>query len=218
MIILCTDNDQIETRWQEILSDVSETSITRGLSAAYNLLSQNSSVILFLHLDIKDLHGIAGVLDIRNRFPDVKIIACSNVPNDEEGLAILKAGCVGYCNAYMSQQILQRVIDTVSAGEAWVGQRLMQHLVQQFSPPPPADTQRLEEILTEREREVAQLVASGMSNKQIAAKIGVTERTVKAHMSSLFQKTHTRDRLQLALFIKEHVQNTSSHLDTASTK
>ncbi|MES9812798.1 MAG: helix-turn-helix transcriptional regulator [Candidatus Thiodiazotropha sp.] len=75
------------------------------------------------------------------------------------------------------------------------------------SPPKSEDQAREPDIestlskLTDREREIAQLVGSGDSNKVIAKKLDITERTVKAHLSSIFRKTSTKDRLQLGLLI-----------------
>lgn len=208
MIILCSDNTAIQSRWQQALSHIATRHSVSTLADAEACLMHTPADILLLHLQLAELNGLAGLLALRQKYRDLRVIVFSDVPNDEEGLAVIKSGCVGYCNTYIHAELLHRVVETVTAGEVWVGQRVMQRLIQQLarpSDPMPQATQRLDS-LTEREQQVAGLVAEGLSNKQIATQLDVTERTVKAHLSAIFQKTRTRDRLQLALHIRGTAQ------------
>ncbi|MBT3045713.1 MAG: response regulator transcription factor [gamma proteobacterium symbiont of Ctena orbiculata] len=95
-------------------------------------------------------------------------------------------------------------------GEVWVGRSLLFKLMNRLSSmaSPQAEERGMQggsadslAKLTEREREIAQHVGAGDSNKVIARKLDITERTVKAHLSSIFRKTNTKDRLQLGLLI-----------------
>lgn len=132
------------------------------------------------------------------------LVALSDEPRDEEGLAVLRAGVSGYCNGYASPAVLTQVAATVEEGGVWVGQSLMQQLVNVLvthAARPPGQPGPWAAILTEREQAVAMAVASGASNKEIADRLGITERTVKAHLSAAFEKLQVRDRLQLTLLV-----------------
>lgn len=134
------------------------------------------------------------------------LIALSDTPSDEQGMAALGAGAVGYCNGHAAPEVLQQVASTVSNGGIWLGQSLLQRLIKgmaqlaagKFAPPPPADWGK---HLTGREIAVAQAAAAGAHNKEIAEQLAITERTVKAHLGAAFEKLGVRDRLQLTLLV-----------------
>jgi DNA-binding NarL/FixJ family response regulator len=101
--------------------------------------------------------------------------------------------------------VLGQVALVVGNGGLWVGQSLLRQLVGSTSrtllqkPRPPRDD--WSKLLSERECQVARLVAGGASNKEIARQLDISERTVKAHLTSIFEKLSLRDRLQLSLKI-----------------
>ena len=132
------------------------------------------------------------------------LVALSDEPRDEEGVIALQAGASGYCNGYASPEVLRQVALTVGEGGVWLGQSLLQRLVRaaaQQVQHPPLVPDSWKALLTEREVAVALAVATGASNKEIADSLGITERTVKAHLSSAFEKLQVRDRLQLTLLV-----------------
>jgi DNA-binding NarL/FixJ family response regulator len=90
----------------------------------------------------------------------------------------------------------------VAAGQVWVGAPIMDRLIQRIQPTENDAKTALLEKLTDREREIAELIGQGLGNKMIARQLDISERTVKAHLSAIFQKTGVKDRLQLALRIK----------------
>ncbi len=137
--------------------------------------------------------------------PSVPVVALSDEPRDEEGLVALRAGASGYCNGYAAPEVLLQVAQTVQQGGVWLGQSLLQKLVATTALQARRDAAPVSRdwatSLTEREIMVAQAVALGASNKEIAEQLGITERTVKAHLTATFEKLHVRDRLQLTLLV-----------------
>lgn len=132
----------------------------------------------------------------------VKVIAASSNPTDDEGICALDAGCVAYCHAYSDHNTLLQVAQTVQTGHVWIGINLMQRLIKgagKFAAPVALSSPEWEQALTQREREVAVFAANGASNQRIAQDCKISERTVKAHLSSIFEKLNVTDRLQLAL-------------------
>lgn len=141
----------------------------------------------------------------REAFGQTPIVALSDQPGDDEALASFAAGARGYCNSHAVADLLERVADIVTGGGLWIGESLMQRLLQgtaRMPLPVPADAPPdWAALLTERERQVALVVAEGSSNKEIARQLGITERTVKAHAGAIFEKLGVRDRLQLSLIV-----------------
>lgn len=127
------------------------------------------------------------------------LIIASSTANDDEGMIWLEAGVSAYCHAYAAPAAMRQILEVVASGEQWVGRSLLARLLKSID-----RTRGLREgswltLLSEREREVARLAASGESNLAIAGALNITERTVKAHLTSCFEKLGVSDRLQLAL-------------------
>lgn len=133
---------------------------------------------------------------------DLWVVAASSNPADDEGIAALDAGCVAYCHAFSDATTLRRVQQVVRAGNVWIGKTLMNRLLKntaRLGTVAPDKSHHWQSDLTTREIEVAKLAANGASNLTIAANCQITERTVKAHLSAVFEKLQVKDRLQLAL-------------------
>ncbi|GAA5173328.1 response regulator transcription factor [Niveibacterium umoris] len=130
----------------------------------------------------------------------LRMVFASSQPNDAEGLGAIDAGCTGYCHAFASLEQLTQVLDVVEAGELWVGKSILNRLLKAVGTrAAPTAAPGWAAGLTEREIEVARRAALGEANADIAIALSITERTVKAHLSSIFEKLGVSDRLQLAL-------------------
>lgn len=135
--------------------------------------------------------------------PECPLVVLSFAPDAAEAMLALEHGARGYCHALSVPTLLREVALVVHHGGLWIGSELMARVVdaaRRKLPPPRADA--CLDGLSVREREVAQEVAGGLSNKEIAAKLGITERTVKAHLGAIFEKLGVRDRLQLVLRLR----------------
>jgi len=148
-----------------------------------------------------DLPAIQRLSSITN------VILLTGIPRVREGISVLRAGASGYRTRNVDPSLLKNAMENVLKGEIWVERNLVSHLLK----PRRSLTKRRVSIsptkkrqvggLTPREREIAHLISRGASNKEIASFLDVTERTVKAHISAIFQKLKLSNRLQLALFI-----------------
>ncbi len=150
-------------------------------------------------------------MQIERLAPKLRLIPCvvlSDLPTDEEALAAFAAGARGYCNTHAAAQMLIQVAAVVLQGGLWIGESLMQRLVSATSRlqalPSSATTEKngdWSKTLTDREEQVARTLAGGASNKEIARALGITDRTVKAHVGAILEKLQVRDRLQLSLIV-----------------
>lgn len=135
--------------------------------------------------------------------PALRWIAASSNPSDNEALPWLDMGFAGYCHAFANASTLRQVAQVVSLGHVWVGTSLMQQLIHSAGraaqPKASSSENNWAQTLTTREQQIATLAAHGATNQAIAAQCQISERTVKAHLSAIFDKLHITDRLQLAL-------------------
>ena len=146
------------------------------------------------------------LIDAARTYPDAVIVAASARPGADEGLQLLRNGIRGYCNRLASARLLSALLATVEAGEIWAGREVTDFLLHSRLSGETEPRRGGEELigrLTAREAEIARQVAAGRSNKVIAADSGISERTVKAHLNSIFRKTGVSNRVQLALAIAQ---------------
>jgi two-component system, NarL family, nitrate/nitrite response regulator NarL len=194
-----SESGDVLPRWQE--------AFPAALAARFDVpvAGTSASNALFWVRLPADVPVVEAIDRARGTLGDVPIIALSDRPGDEEALACFAAAAKGYCNTHAVPELLQRVAQVVSQGGLWIGESLMQRLLQgtaRIPLPPPAEAPAdWTALLTERERQVATAVAGGASNKEIARQLGITERTVKAHAGAIFSKLDVRDRLQLSLLV-----------------
>lgn len=170
------------------------------LSYVQTIAQLKTADIIWLHLG----HGIhLKELAALPRNKDSRVVVLSDQPDDEEGLAALNLGAAGYCNASAAKEVLIQIADVVSHHGLWVGPTLLNRLLRQtaqLQTPNPSKTDWTKG-LTPREAEIARAAARGLSNREIAEGLGITERTVKAHLTVIFEKLNLRDRLQLSLLV-----------------
>lgn len=132
------------------------------------------------------------------------ILVASLKPSDEQGRQFLAAGAKGYVHAYQQPEALDTALRVVANGGVWMGASLLTRLLRQLekgAASVAAEAPAWASRLTPREKEVAERAARGMANQSIANELGITERTVRAHISSVFEKLGVSDRLMLALMV-----------------
>ncbi|WP_024955231.1 response regulator transcription factor [Sulfurospirillum arcachonense] len=127
-------------------------------------------------------------------------------PNFTEGSHLLNLGIKGYGNLHMSQVHMQDALNTIENGNVWLYPEFVQLMIKSFSKNIHEVNHKELDLLSLREQEIASLVKEGLSNKEIAQQANITERTVKAHMSSIFTKLHVKDRVALVIKLSTNVQ------------
>ncbi|RCX01136.1 DNA-binding NarL/FixJ family response regulator [Marinomonas foliarum] len=146
----------------------------------------------------KDVEDVAKFC---SKFPNQKKVVFPNQLSQSAALRLFSVGVNGQCAPYIGKEQLSLVLSVIDSGEIWGGRAFIQQLIQQSARPEITSNNALEH-LSDRELSVAICISRGLSNKQIALELEITERTVKAHLTSTFKKTNTKDRLALALLIQ----------------
>ena len=143
-----------------------------------------------------------------------RVVVMSATPSEAQAFEALNAGAAGYCHLEAAPEQLREIALVVGHGGLWMPPGLLQRLLAlslRTAPAPSTQPAAALEELTAREREVAAQVALGASNSEIADALGITGRTVKAHLTAIFAKLGVRDRVQLALAMRGAAElNTTS--------
>jgi DNA-binding NarL/FixJ family response regulator len=131
------------------------------------------------------------------------VIVMTNNLEIGELRAALQAGARGYVEALASKVIIEQVSETICADAIWIPGQLLSNLVGALSKTNFNYSHECNlDALTKRERQVVDIVVTGATNKQAAESLNITERTIKEHMGSIFNKLKVRDRIQLMLVVK----------------
>ncbi len=157
--------------------------------------------VVLMDLQMPEMDGIAATREIKARYPDVKILALTSFVNDTQITPALQAGASGYLLKDISAEALMKAIRAAHRGETPLAPAIAKKLVEGVVP---NDESRALAQLTEREREVLALLGRGMTNKEIATQLSISEKTAKFHVSSILGKLNLNDRTQAALFAVKH--------------
>ncbi len=200
-LLFITADSGLLDHWRRAFGNTNSVAVPRFTELQRINLNSNATVWVDLSLpDIPEWTAQAWASTLH--VVKARIVAASSNPKDNEAIQALDVGCAAYCHAYADKITLTQIQQVVEAGQIWVGPTLMQRLIKTASNAATAQKDRRDAWageLTQREREVAILAANGASNLAISTKCKISERTVKAHLSSIFDKLNLSDRLQLAL-------------------
>ncbi|WP_111638537.1 response regulator transcription factor [Marinomonas shanghaiensis] len=206
MKILCWNTDEaVWKHWCQVISADTQLVRVEKREEAYDLLTHTPSDFDYCFIYLEDSHfsqQVEDVVALRSVFPKQKVIVFPNQSSQAAALRLFSVGVCGQCAPYIGKEQLSLVLSVVESGEIWGGKAFIQQLIMQSAVTAPSHDSELDD-LSERELNVAQLIAKGLSNKQIASEMAITERTVKAHLTSIFKKTKTKDRLSLALLAQD---------------
>ncbi len=181
----CNDYSTLDT----LLSHQTDNTVELIL-ISYQFLAQKEQEILAL---------------IKQQWSEAHILVIGPSIDIKDQVKILRYGARGYFDVNLLNEKLCFALDSILHGEVWVERHVISGLIDQLSKPPELseqDRQKLD-LLSPKELEVANLVSHGATNKIIANKMNITERTVKAHLTTIYNKMAIPDRLSLAIFFRD---------------
>jgi len=203
IILLGSADSTVIMKWTKNLKGHFEIQYVQSIGELKKRCASRQFDAIILHRMLIDMPAFARMVET---FPAARFFLLSDRPDEEEALSFLKLGIAGYGNTYISASRLKEALRVITNGGVWLGQKIIQRLIRDTAGNKKTDEQDGDALpvmasLTKSERRIAGLVAKGQSNLEIAADLKITERTVKAHLTSIYKKTNAGNRLNLALMI-----------------
>jgi DNA-binding NarL/FixJ family response regulator len=200
-LAMCADDDAVQqylvANFASLqLIDCSQKALENNLTNLHNLL-----VLMHVYDLKKQLNSLIFLIESG---ADVAVLV--ETPNAKEGVDLFRQGAKGYLELYADAGLLRRAIDVIQQGRVWLGQDVMSALIERvnsINKPVKTKVYDWKQGLTLREIEVGRAILKGKSNKQIADDLFISERTVKAHVRSLFEKKHVKDRLDFVIKVND---------------
>ncbi len=155
--------------------------------------------VMLLDLIMPEMGGLEALGEIHRVSPATRVVVLTSAEDEEKMIAAMRAGAQGYILKTEPAGTVVNAIRTASRGEAALAPSVALRLMRAMSHP----TVHPEDNLSPREREVLALLGQGLSNKQIAARLTMAEKTARAHVSSILQKLNLEGRTQAALYARE---------------
>lgn len=218
MNFLVSKNPVLIQRYQDLLLENGETLLLSDFSDVLWRAKTAEKGLILIDLNADGFTGMLLVSELKRINQQHKVLIIGTELSTEDELSALAAGASGSCKPDLKPEKIRQIFTTVQDGGVWISSTSLPHLLQRLKRlealtknnvqlPQANPEQEKIALLTPREREIVELVAGGDCNKAIANKLNIADRTVKAHLSVIFQKLKVNDRLQLALLANKAFDN-----------
>lgn len=200
-LVIADDHRVVRTGIEQLVGTFDDVEVV-GAGAngeeAVDICAAARPNVALIDLEMPILDGIEATRRIRGISPATNVIVFTSFSDRERILGALDAGAVGYLLKDAEPEEIHRAIRAAMRGEAPLAPKAAAALLAARSAASPSHD------LTEREREVLRLVTTGLANKQIARRLGISEKTVKGHLTHVFQAIGVTDRTQAALWAERN--------------
>jgi two-component system, NarL family, response regulator LiaR len=195
-VLIADDHPLVREALLRSLEDQEDMQVVAEASdgdEAVELVSKLKPNIVVMDVVMPRLNGIEATRKIKEIAPDTAILILTAYDDDEYVLGLLDAGAAGYLLKSARGRDLVRAIRAIRAGESVLHPKIIAKLLKRATITPIGE-QKSSQLLSERELEILKLVASGMSNKEIAERLFLSQRTIKAHLTNIFNKLNVASR------------------------
>ena len=201
-ILIVDDHEVVRNGMRSYLETLPDFSVVGEASSgeeAVALVSELIPDIVLMDLIMPGMDGIETTRRVKQVSPRTQVVVLTSYHEDIHIFPALKAGAISYVLKDMKMEKLVDVLHRAIQGEVTLHPRVASRVLQNLRGEDGEEPQLIAE-LTERELDVLKLIANGLSNTQIAAKLFISENTVKGHVSNILSKLHLADRTQVAVF------------------
>jgi DNA-binding NarL/FixJ family response regulator len=205
-VVLADDHPMVRYGITAVLADAPEVEVVGEASDGASLLAavaEHRPDVVVTDLDMPGMSGAEATAQLRQTRPDLAVLVLTLHDDDESLFAALRAGARGYLLKGADRAELVRGILSVAAGEAVYGPAVANRIVQFFTGARDEFAAQVFPELTERERDVLGLIAQGRRNSEIATALGLSDKTVRNHVSNVLLKLQVPDRTAAALKARE---------------
>jgi two-component system, NarL family, nitrate/nitrite response regulator NarL len=191
-------------RLVERAGDIAVVGEAENGEQAVRLVNKLKPDILLLDLRMPGKDGLSVLEEVNfDTFP-TRVIVVTAAEEDRDIVRAMRLGARGVLLKQSASELLVKSIYKVHAGEIWLDNKMTNDVVEAFKKSSSFGQRRDKPLLSEREREIVQLVAQGYRNREIGEKLFISEQTVKNHLHNIFDKLGVSDRLELALYAIHH--------------
>jgi DNA-binding NarL/FixJ family response regulator len=201
-VMIVDDHAVVRRGLEQLLSTTDDLEVVATASngeEALEAIATASPDVVLMDLSMPVLDGVEATRRIADAHPSTHVVVLTSFAEQQRVLDALEAGAVGYLLKDAEPDDVLAGVRAAHAGGSPLDPKAARVLLDAQRAQRPART------LSAREEEVVRLVATGLANKQIARRLGISERTVKAHLTNVFQQLGVTDRTQAALWAKEHL-------------
>jgi DNA-binding NarL/FixJ family response regulator len=184
----------------ELLPGVVVVGVAYNGEEAIALCRKEEPDVVLMDISMPKMDGISATREIKALLPRTAVVILTGHEEDEHVFEGIRAGAQGYLLKDSEPEDLSRAIQTVFAGDTIIAPDLAQKMLTTFEGGRPTGSAHLAPPLTERELEVIKALARGMSDRQIAGSLGISEKTVRNHTSNIYRKLHIFDRTQAVIY------------------
>jgi DNA-binding NarL/FixJ family response regulator len=206
-VIICDDQALIRDGLEMLLNlepDVQVVGVAQDGAEAIELAAQHQPDLVLMDLKMPGLNGIEATRQIRTKFPHIKVLVLTTYDDDEWVLDAIRAGAAGYLLKDTPRAQVVQAVRGTAAGKSFIDPLVAGKLLNEVAHRPTRSATLLTAKLTEREVEVLRLLAQGLNNTDIAARLYLSEGTVRNHVSAIFTKLDVSDRTQAAVIAIQH--------------
>jgi DNA-binding NarL/FixJ family response regulator len=168
------------------------------------MLAKLKPDILLLDLRMPEKDGLGVLEEINFDSIPTRVIVLTAAEDDRDVVRAMRLGARGVVLKQSASDLLLKSIRKVADGEIWLDNRMTAEVIDAFKKSAEAGQRREKPLLSDREKEIVQLVAQGFRNREIGEKLFISEQTVKNHLHNIFDKLGVSDRLELALYAIHH--------------
>ncbi len=190
-IVLADDHAMVRQGIRQFLEEAGDITVVAEAAdgqEAIRLVAEHQPDVAVLDIQMPGLTGVEVTRQIRARLPNVRVLILTAYDDDPYVFALLHAGADGYILKSADAEDLVRAVHTVATGRSALSPEIAQKVVQQVAARGPAEAAGQTEALTDREIEVLQLTARGMTNKAIGHELNISSRTVQGHLANIYGK------------------------------
>ncbi len=169
---------------------------------AIELARQTLPEVILMDIEMPECDGLQATQQIKRELPNTQIVILTVVDDDVTVFEAIKSGAQGYLLKDLEAYQLYDLLNGIRQGNAPLSGEIAAKILGEFAHPEQSadDTPRLTDDLSERERQVLEHLVTGMSNKEIAEALTITENTVKTHLANILSKLHLQNRIQAAVY------------------
>ena len=199
-VMVVDDHPLVRSGLMQLLSAEEGIEVVAGVTSgreALEMVVEAAPDLVLMDVSMPGMDGIAAAREILQRRPSTRIVMLTSYAEQETVMAALDAGAIGYLLKDAEPEELVRAVRAAARGESPLAPRAARAVLASRSAKAP------EAYVTPREGEVLDLVGEGLANKQIAQRLGISEKTVKAHLTSIFQRLGVLSRTEAAIWWRD---------------